>query len=417
MNPSEKGWLKEYIKFRGPHPIDFLQYQIKDQDNLLYKIVQPTGLIYGHPIHAPGIRHPKEQRWNSLGKMKIVLLESFLHSASLKQEVLPTTPNDWQDFYLETSQSIGQFYSVLDPQIRKKAFFIFGKRRKDEFRFAEQVLHKRLFLKSRWDHFWASLFQNSLLFLDTYYFGEWKAARFHNMKWHKDAMKILLLKVIAAAAHANQIIEREEKNMFFTFLGSSNLTKSQNKLAKEAFRDGISLDQIDLRQADTWLLKKYVLELAILMIWADKVVSAEERAFLSELARRLGISEEELDISLIAIESFVIENWKEVYFLQSKHSFQLISETMTTRITFVLQQHKGSIAKEIKSNSELCSLFEKSKNQQLTEDEQKKMKSQLIEILKSIPAFVTIALPGSFLSLPTLLKILPKDVFPSGFQD
>jgi DnaJ-domain-containing protein 1 len=417
MNPAEKGWLKEYIKFRGPHPIDLNQYQIKDQDSLLYKIVQPTGLIYGHPIHAPGIRHPKEQRWNSLGKMKIVLLESFLHSASLKQEHLPETQHDWQDFYLETSQSIGQFYSVLDPQINKKTFFIFGKPRKDEFRFTEQILHKRLFLKSRWDHFWASLFQNSLLFLDTYYFGEWRAEKFHNMKWHKDAMKILLLKVIAAAAHANQIIEREEKNMFFTFLGSSNLTKSQNKLAKEAFRDGITLDQIDLRQADTWLLKKYVLELAILMIWADKVVSVEERAFLSELARRLGISDEELDISLIAIESFVIENWKEVYFLQSKHSFQVISETIIQRITFVLQKHKDSIAEEIKESKELWYLFDKSKTEELSEEEKEKMRIQLIDILKSIPAFVIIALPGSFLTLPLLLKILPKSVFPSGFQD
>lgn len=255
MNPAEKGWLNEYIKFRGPHPIDLKQYQIQDQDSLLYKIVQPTGLIYGHPIHAPGIQHPKEQRWNSLGKMKIVLLESFLHSASLKQDILPDNEQDWLDFYRDTSQSIGQFYSVLDPQIRKKGLFTFHKPNIEDSRFTEQVLHRRLFLKSRWDNFWASLFQNSLLFLDTYYFGEWRAGKFHNMKWHKDAMKMLLLKVIASAAHANQIIEREERNMFFTFLSSSNLSKSQSKLAKEAFRDGITLDQIDIRQADTWLLK------------------------------------------------------------------------------------------------------------------------------------------------------------------
>lgn len=230
-------------------------------------------------------------------------------------------------------------------------------------------------------------------------------------------MKMLLLKVIASAAHANQIIEREERNMFFTFLNSSNLSKAQNKLAKEAFRDGVTLDQIDLRQADTWLLKKYVLELAILMIWSDKVVSTEERAFLSDLATRLGFSEEELDISLIAIESFVIENWKEVYFLQSKHSFQVISETIIQRITFVLKKHKDSIKQEIKESKELWILFEKSKTQPLNAEEKEIMRVQLIDILKSIPAFVIIALPGSFLTLPLLLKVLPKSAFPSGFQD
>jgi len=417
MNPSEKGWLKEYIKFRAPHPIDLSQYHIEDQDSLLYKIVQPTGLIYGHPIHATGIRHPKEQRWNSLGKMKIVLLESFLHSASLKQDRLPESKNDWQDFYSETSQSIGQFYSVLDPQIIKKRFFIFNKPKIEAARFTEQILHKRLFLKSRWDNFWASLFQNSLLFLDTYYFGEWWAGKFHNMKWHKDAIKILLLKVIASALNANQIIQRGDRNMFFTFLNSSNLSKSQSKIAKEAFRDGITLDQIDLRQADTWLLKKYILELAILMIWADKVINMEARAFLNQLAKRLGFSEEELDISLIAIESFVIENWKEVYFLQSKHSFQVISETIIQRISFVLNQHKDSIQQEMKRNKQLLQLCEKSKKQPLNDEEKEIMRVQLIDILKTVPAFLIIALPGSFLTLPILLKVLPKNVFPSAMQD
>ncbi|HET8861111.1 DUF533 domain-containing protein [Marivirga sp.] len=318
---------------------------------------------------------------------------------------------------MQTSQSIGGFYKILDPNISKKNIFSFSRRNQDNFKFTEHVLHKRLFLKSRWDYFWASLFQNSLLFLDTYYFGEWSAGNFNNIKWHKDAMKMLLLKVIAAAAHANQIIEREEKNMFLSFLSSSNLSKSQRKIAMDAFKDGITLEEIDLRQADTWLLKKYVLELSILMIWADKVVSTDERNFLCQLAKQLGFTEEELDTSLIAIEAFVIENWKEVYFLQSKHSFQVISETILQRITHVLKKHKGSIAQEIKESKELWHLFEKSKTQTLTDEEQEKMRAQLIDILKSIPAFVIIALPGSFLTLPLLMKILPKSVFPSGFQD
>jgi hypothetical protein len=415
MNPAEKGWLKEYIKYRSPFPINLKQYPIQEQDPLLYTIIQPTGLIYGHPIHAPGVRHPKEQRWNSLGKMKIVVLESFIHSASLKEARLPESEKDWQDYYLETSQSIGQFYSILDPKVSKKTFFFFHKPSVEDHRFTEQILHRRLFVKARWDNYWASLFQNSLLFLDTYYFGEWRAGRFHNIKWHKDAMKVLLLKVIAAAAHSNQIIAREERNMFFTFLSSSNLSKAQSASSREAFKDGITLDQIDLRQADTWLLKKYVLEMAILMIWADKVVNLEEKNFLTQLAKRLDISEEEVDISLIAIESFVIENWKEVYFLQSKHSFQAISETILQRITAVLKNHEASIEQEIKKNQKLWSLLKKSETKELTDEEKESARRQLIDIIKRLPAFVTIALPASFLTLAILLKALPKGVVPSNF--
>ncbi len=300
---------------------------------------------------------------------------------------------------------------------RQKKDLVFSKSKSNEFSHAEQSLRKNLFLQPRWDYFWASLFHNSLLFLDAYYFGEWRAGKFSNIKWHKDAMKMMLLKVLAAAAHANHIIEREERNMFYSFLNSADLTSGHQQVAKDAFNDGITLDEIDLRQADTWILRRYVLELAILMIWSDKVVTEEERGFLSKLAKRLGFSETELDVSLIAIESFVLENWKDVYFLQSKHSFKVISETVVDRISFVVKKNKDSLLQEIRESKELFELVERSKKESLTEEEKEKVRIQMIDVLKTIPAFVIIALPGTFLTLPILLKILPKEAFPTSFQD
>jgi len=417
MNPSARGWLEKYIQYRSDYPIELSNLNIEDKDALLYRIIQPTGLIYGHPVHSPDLRHPKEQRWNSLGRMKVVLLESFFHSALLKNDSKPSSQDEWRDFYLETGQSIGPFYDHLNPIAAKKGFSFFSKPKQNDFRHAEQSLRKNLFLQSRWDYFWASLFHNSLLFLDAYYFGEWRAGRFSNIKWHKDAMKMMLLKVLAAAAHANHIIEREERNMFYSFLNSADLTSGHQQVAKDAFNDGITLDEIDLRQADTWILRRYVLELAILMIWSDKVVTEEERGFLSDLSKRLGFSETELDVSLIAIESFVLENWKDVYFLQSKHSFKVISETVVDRISFVVKKNKNSLLQEMRESKELFELVERSKKESLTEEEKEKVRVQMIDVLKTIPAFVIIALPGTFLTLPLLLKILPREAFPTSFQD
>jgi hypothetical protein len=41
----------------------------------------------------------------------------------------------------------------------------------------------------------------------------------------------------------------------------------------------------------------------------------------------------------------------------------------------------------------------------------------LIDILKTIPTFVIIALPGTFITLPLLIKLLPKSAFPSAFSE
>jgi hypothetical protein len=419
MNPAEKGWLPQYIDFRKQYPIDLSRYALDREESLLYQIMQPTGLIYGHPLHTPELRHPKVNRWNSLGKMKVVLFESFLYSATIHLDTTPQHQDEWRDFYMDTGKSIGRFYSELDPKERiSKPWYSFSKRNKiDEIRNTERILHKRLFLKSRWNYFWASLFNNSLLFLDTYYFGQWRKGTFTNIKWHKDAIKLMLLKVIASAAHANHIIEREERSLFNTFLNSASLTKEQEKTAKSALKDGIDLNEIDLKYADSWILRKYVLEVAILTIWSDKVVTEEEKEFLTRLAKRLNFTEEELDTSLIAIESFVVENWKDVYFLQNKHSFQIVSETILKRVSFVINKHKDSIAQEIRESKELWQLLDKSRRYPLSDEEQEKVRVQLIDILKTIPAFVIIALPGTFLTLPVLLKVLPKSVFPSSFHD
>jgi len=54
----------------------------------------------------------------------------------------------------------------------------------------------------------------------------------------------------------------------------------------------------------------------------------------------------------------------------------------------------------------------------LSENEKKKVKKQLLDILKTIPAFTIFLLPGGTIILPILLKILPKELLlPSSYYD
>jgi hypothetical protein len=52
----------------------------------------------------------------------------------------------------------------------------------------------------------------------------------------------------------------------------------------------------------------------------------------------------------------------------------------------------------------------------LSVEEKEKMRKDLIQILKAIPTFVIISLPQKFLTLPMLLKILPKNLFTEGIH-
>jgi hypothetical protein len=49
-------------------------------------------------------------------------------------------------------------------------------------------------------------------------------------------------------------------------------------------------------------------------------------------------------------------------------------------------------------------------------DEKEKVRAQLIDVLRTIPAFVVLAMPMAFLTVPILMKVLPKNLFPSSFD-
>ncbi len=81
-----------------------------------------------------------------------------------------------------------------------------------------------------------------------------------------------------------------------------------------------------------------------------------------------------------------------------------------------IQKNKKRLAKELEESKELLSLLKKSTYKKLTEEEKSKVKEQLLDICKGIPAFAVFMLPGGALLLPLLIKLIP-DILPSAFQE
>jgi hypothetical protein len=67
--------------------------------------------------------------------------------------------------------------------------------------------------------------------------------------------------------------------------------------------------------------------------------------------------------------------------------------------------------REVQDNEEVVSLLKKARSNELSLEEKELMRRELIHLLKTIPTFVIISLPQRFLTLPILLKILPKNIF------
>jgi hypothetical protein len=370
--------------------------------------------MYGQAILS--LDYPNSNDWSNKERMKILLAESLISSSFLFFNRQIKSTEELSEVILKTLDSIGNFYNTVFPELATPAKTLFG-RRKTPLEIAERILDKRIEITEEFkNNFWAQFFHNSLLFLDIFIFGQWihtNADRIVSdfFKYEREELRFSVVKVIAAAAHANEAVEFEERKLLEYFLQSAHLPAEKKREAVAIFEKGIEVEEINLPTNNSWILKKYFLEMAILTIWADKKVDGNEQDFLKRLCTHLTFSEDDLENSMMGIEGFVLEHWEKLNYLQNKQDYDQVSERFIKRLSRVTANHKSKLKKEVQGNKDLLALLKKAKSSELTETEKKEMQEQLVVVLKTIPTFVVISLPKRFLALPVLMRILPTNFF------
>ncbi len=420
MRPSEKGWLKEYLDFRKDLLVNFTHTAAQTgshPEHSLYRMVQPTGLMYGQTVSS--LDHPDHENWNEKDKMKILLAESLISSSLLFNNNTIKSADEMTGVIVRTLENIGNFYNNIFPELNTPSKSLFGKK-KTPLEVAEKILDKRIERTSEYQgNFWTYFFHNSLLFLDVFIFGQWIHTNADKIvadffRYEREELRFSVVKVIAAASHANKEVVYEEKKLLDFFLHSTDLSAEKRKEAIKIFERGIDISEIHLPAENSWILKKFFLEMAVLTIWADKRVEQGEMDFLKRFATHLGFGDEDLENSLIAIEGFVLEHWEELGHLQNKQDYNQVSEQFIKRVARIAEKNKGRLMKELQESEEMMMLLKKARSNELTLEEKEKMRRELIAILKKVPTFVIISLPQKFLTLPILLKILPRNIFSEG---
>ena len=429
MDPGERGWLKKFLQHRSQwlrrsessHTLNQINSDFSSYE-YLYHLIQPTGLMYGYPIRFIEESHPTANEWSEKDKIKVLLAESYIscglyfrldESRDIK-DALEKVIDDIRDYYRGN-------YILYSSTLKN----LFG-RRKDTISQIEYVLDRQISIKYDWRNFWTSFFHNSLLFFDLINFVAWLETTYDqvpkgeasSLKKQRMDLKINVLKVIAAAAHSDQKVHQEEKELFNYFLNSAHLPAHKKRQAEAFLTNGIDISELDLTGVHSWAMKKYFLELAILTSWANREISDSEKDFLRKLTDLLGLSDEELTHSMVSVEQFVMEYWNQVHYLQIKQNYRIVSERLIIRMRQLARKNQRLIGKEITESRELVSLLRKSTTQNLTQEEKDKVREQLLDILKAIPAFAFLFFPGSFLTLPILLRIIPKSIlYPSSFRE
>jgi len=423
MKLHDKGWLKEYLEFRKEllknKPFEGAQ-KAAHPEHSLYRIIQPTGLMYGQSVGE--ITLPENELWDEKERMKILLTESLISSSLLFYDKPIRNSEELSAVILKTLESIGNFYNNIFPELATPTKTILG-RKKSPLELAEKILDKRIEHTNKFDgNFWSYFFHNSLLFLDVFIYGQWIHTNADRIvadffRYERDELRFSVVKVIAAAAHANKEVVYEERKLYELFIESTDLSSERRKEALKIFEEGFAVEDINLPSENSWILKKFFLEIGILTIWADKKVEQVELDFLKRFCHYLGFSDEDLENSMIAIEAFVLEHWEQLEFLQDKQDYQHVGEQFIKRVSKVAEKNKTRLLKSMTENEDVLKLMKKARSNELTLEEKESVRLVLIKVLRTIPTFAIVSLPQKFLTLPILLKILPRNLFAEGIKE
>lgn len=163
--------------------------------------------------------------------------------------------------------------------------------------------------------------------------------------------------------------------------------------------------------------RELVVDHALLAALLDGRVSVAERAWVDSLVRRL-----ELSPALRArLERrafvFVADNREIFNPLAHAERFHASSPPLAARASKLVRQNLESLALEIRETGDLAVLLaRRAAGQRLTTGEQQRMREQLVDVVKAVPALALLSLPGGAVLLPILLKLLPFDLRTSAFR-
>jgi hypothetical protein len=387
INPSASGWIK---KFFSENLSNYKDYN----DDLItyYHDVRTSGFIYGHVIRINLIKQIDTKLLSGDEITKIALINSLFSVFKLV-----TKTEDEKVF----NEKAIEFYTFLHQ--KGNSLFSKSKPNLEECIATRIQTNENIFAKN-----FSHIITNALLFMDILAFQKYLETFDNPLNYLKKLEESTIVLV------SNALAVKDNPSNYDTLL----IKLFENSLRYTKF-DQKKIENTDFEQFekfDSIIEKLYLLDIATMAMWSDDQLSSVEKVYLHTLCAKLNIEESEYVISLQNIDSYIKQYRNEIpYFNYSnpvKHFYDQSNKTVTKLIT----RNGKRLTKELKESKELVRLLAKSTTTDLSKDEKKKVKKQLLDICKSIPSLTIFLLPGGGLLLPILIKFIPQ-LLPSAFNE
>jgi hypothetical protein len=164
-------------------------------------------------------------------------------------------------------------------------------------------------------------------------------------------------------------------------------------------------------------LRRWLLEQALLSSLAQGRRSNAEHVFLNNLATSLEISQQD-QMNLAAEVAAFYSSHRTLVDAFTEGGGGWRRKVMVSSVQSSLAKNFERLMQEVRETGELSVLLGKvARGYRPTQEERRRMRAQLIDLAKVVPALALFAAPGGMLLLIALAKVLPFSLLPSAFQD
>ena len=228
--------------------------------------------------------------------------------------------------------------------------------------------------------------------------------------------RAVLVELLAALARAQENGAESERGIE-QVIRSQRLPVREARMLRRALSHPREVEQL-APALHSEALRRFALTQVLLAALVDRNFDAGEVAFVERLARATGTSAEQLARLEVEVDDFYRQHKDALTALRLAEAPEGLPHALTTRLEAAVLDNLDRLMQEIRKTGELAELLGKaSVGNTLSGAEKAKVRAQLIDLAKTIPALAIFAAPGGMLLLPILIKLLPFNLLPSSFVD
>ena len=393
INPSANGWIDKFFAENRDNFIDF-------QGDYLafYESCRKTGFIYGYVVNFQLKENLNTTKWSYDEITKVGFLNTLFSIYSLENKDANS-----KDFI----SAVYRFYNIIQPEnlsFIKKMLPEGSHSSRLEKVIDDRIQTNQNSITKNFSH----IITNALLFIDVLAFHSY----LKNKELASDYLKNVesdCIKIVSLALKTKVNKTKYDELLVKLFENSIRYTKFSTI-------DSIEFSDIKLLKYTELLEKLYLLDIAQMALWSDEKLEEHEVVFLKNINTDLNLEEIILQKSISDINSFINQYRAEIPFFNYSNPIKHFYEQANKNVTKLIIRNKDRLTKEIKESGELMQLLAKSTTKDLSKEEKKKVKKQLLDVCKTIPSLTIFLLPGGSLLLPILIKFIPQ-LLPSAFNE